>query len=76
MYKLKEILRERGLKQRWLSKQLGVDETQLSRWINGINKPNYEIIKKICKILDIKPEIFFIDNTETDISLSNNQKAG
>jgi len=55
---IKQFLKDKGIKQRWLAIKLGVDETQLSRWLNGVNKPNYKIMEKIYDILGIKENIF------------------
>ena len=51
---LAELLKKNGMKQQWLSVQLGVHRNQVTRWMKGINEPsidNYEKIKKIIKSL-------------------------
>lgn len=53
-----ENIREcRGaMKQSELAEQLGVNVTTVSRWENGQNAPNSEMIQKIATILGVEPE--------------------
>ena len=54
MDKIKKILEKNNITQVWLARELGVADAQLNRCLNGINLPNYRIVEKIYKILDLK----------------------
>ncbi len=58
--KLKELLKEKGVKQKELSKMLGVPETTISTWTNQ-DYLRLENIEKICRALNIETWEFFID---------------
>jgi transcriptional regulator with XRE-family HTH domain len=53
---LKELLREKGLKQKWLADKLGVSEVTLSHWVKGKSFPNSEHVERICEILNVPTE--------------------
>jgi transcriptional regulator with XRE-family HTH domain len=53
MTRLQELIRERGLKQRWLAEQLGVHESEFSRWVLGVRPLSAERAQRIAEILDV-----------------------
>jgi|TARA_R110000824_G_scaffold70866_2_gene181671 putative transcriptional regulator len=60
--RIKEILREKGIKQTYICKELGINESVLSLIINGKRKPSQERLKALAKILnvsikDLYPEV-------------------
>ena len=58
---LKEIINERGLKQSWLSKQLGVHDTEPSQWIAGRRRPRNDQIKQLAKLLKVRVKDLYPD---------------
>jgi transcriptional regulator with XRE-family HTH domain len=48
-----------GIRQNWLAKTLGIDETLLSKMINGYREPNPEMRKKIAAALHSDEEWLF-----------------
>ena len=58
---LKEIKNERGLKQSWLSKQLGVHDTEPSQWIAGRRRPRNDQIKQLAKLLKVRVKDLYPD---------------
>lgn len=47
------VLKNRGLQQRYIADSLNVSESQVSKWINGINTPNARTRKKISDLLSV-----------------------
>lgn len=61
--KLTKLLKERKIKQSWLADQLKVEPPNISRWANGLNFPDEENFKKLCKALNISGSYFLADLT-------------
>lgn len=57
MSMLKKVIQSKGVKQKWLSEQMGVSEVTVSNWMNGIHKPTQENLQKLAEVLNIKYEI-------------------
>lgn len=56
---LKLQLWRTGLRQNALAKLLGVDETILSKIVNGYREPNAELRQRIAAVLERDPEWLF-----------------
>lgn len=50
---LKEIMKSKGLKQKWLANKLGVSEVTVSNWCSGKSVPAKSNLQKISVLLDI-----------------------
>jgi transcriptional regulator with XRE-family HTH domain len=50
---LKELLKSRGIKQKWLATKIGVSEVTISHWVTEKAEPTKENIEKLCKVLNI-----------------------
>ena len=50
------ILSERGLTQRELANMCGVDETSMSRYVNGSRKPCMDVLVRIAGALNVSVE--------------------
>lgn len=50
---LKELLKARGLKQKWLAYKLGVSEVTVSNWMNEKSLPSKRSLLKISEALNI-----------------------
>ena len=62
---LKEILEKRGLKQKWLAEQIGIDKRTMSNIISNRYNTSLEVALKISDILEIKiDDIFKLDKQE------------
>jgi len=62
---LKEILEKRGLKQKWLAEQIGIDKRTMSNIISNRYNTSLEVALKISEILEIKiDDIFKLDKQE------------
>ncbi len=76
--RIRKYRQEKGISQVELAEMLGVSNSRVSNWEQGINRPDADIIGKICDCLDISPsELFNVavkscgpaDFTEHDIRL-------
>lgn len=56
MAKLKALIEERGMKQSWLAKKIGVAEPTLSRWITGHVPVPDEYVQPLADIFHVGPE--------------------
>ncbi len=56
--KIKKYLEEHGISQAFLAKKLCFSNTRMSMMINGKRKMTADDLFKICKILDVSPEMF------------------
>ena len=60
------ILSERGLTQRELANMCGVDETSMSRYVNGSRKPCMDVLVRIAGALNVSVE--YLTGCEEEIS--------
>lgn len=51
--KIKTILNERGIKQKWLADELKVTEVTISNWVNNRTHPTIETLVTISKLLKV-----------------------
>lgn len=51
--KLSEVLKSKGISQRWLAKQVGVYPNTVAQWINGNAKPSLVTAHKVAYVLDV-----------------------
>lgn len=58
MHPLKQTLKERGLKFRWVAQQVGVSEQHLNNCLNGNYSYGFpaSLLKEICQLLNVDPE--------------------
>lgn len=50
---LKEILKSKGVKQKWLAFRLGVSEVTVSNWVKEKSMPSQKSLEKLSEILDV-----------------------
>ncbi|SFD21229.1 DNA-binding transcriptional regulator, XRE-family HTH domain [Algibacter lectus] len=50
---LKELLRSKGVKQKWLANKIGVSEVSVSNWVKGKSEPTLKNYQKISEVLNI-----------------------
>jgi DNA-binding Xre family transcriptional regulator len=54
MNKIGEVLREKGLKQKWLAEQLGMSTVTISTFVNNRRQPKTKDLVRMCDILDVE----------------------
>ena len=52
---LKTEMSLRGMTQEKLANALGTTQATVSRWIKGVNQPDFETLFSICIILEVTP---------------------
>lgn len=55
---LKELRKEKGLTQEQLSELLGVSNRSVSRWENGVNMPDFDLVIELVNYFDVSVEEF------------------
>ena len=53
MNRLKVVLAEKNIQSKWISEQLGVSRSTVSKWVNNTSQPSLEMVEKLAKILDV-----------------------
>ena len=50
---IKQIIKSKGIKQTYISKELGINESVLSLIINGKRKPSQDRLRALARILNV-----------------------
>lgn len=50
--RLKMLLAEKGKTNKWLSEQLGVDSTTVSKWCTNSSQPSVEMVFRMMNVLN------------------------
>lgn len=61
--RLKVVLAERRLTNKWLATQLGVDQTTVSKWCTNSSQPDIFTFSRICRILNTSMEDMIRETT-------------
>jgi transcriptional regulator with XRE-family HTH domain len=56
MTKLKTAIVASGYKQAWIAAKIGIDQTLLSRYVNGYRDPPPAVLKDIAKLLGVSQQ--------------------
>lgn len=51
--RLRVIIAEKNLTNKWLSEQLGVGQATVSKWVQNNSQPNLEMLIKIAQCLEV-----------------------
>lgn len=54
MNRIKEVLDEKGIKQKWLAEQLGKSYNMVNSYIQNRQQPRIEILFEIARILNVE----------------------
>ena len=55
MNRNKEVLEEKGIKQKWLAEKLGKSYNMVNGYVQNRQQPRPEVLYEIAKILDVDP---------------------
>ena len=55
MNRIKEVLKDRGIKQIWLAEKLGKSYNMVNSYVQNRRQPSLEDLYKIAEILNIEP---------------------
>lgn len=53
--RIRKYRENRGLSQKQLAKLIGVSNSRVSNWEQGLNRPDADIIADICRALQVSP---------------------
>lgn len=56
MNRIKEVLKEKGIKQTWLADQLGKSYVVVNGYVQNKNQPRLEVLFEIARILNVEPK--------------------
>ncbi len=56
MNRIKEVLEEKGIKQKWLAEQLGKSYNMVNGYVQNRQQPRLEVLYAIAKILNVSPK--------------------
>ncbi len=56
MNRIKEVLEEKRIKQKWLAEKLGKSYNMLNAYVQNRQQPKLEILFEIAEILDVNPK--------------------
>ncbi|WP_296637614.1 helix-turn-helix transcriptional regulator [Polaribacter sp.] len=62
MNRIKEVLEDKGIKQKWLAEKLGKSYNMVNSYVQNRRQPSLEVLYKIAQILDVEPEVFLKKN--------------
>ena len=53
MNRIKEVLAEKGIKQKWLSEQINKSFNMVNEYVNNRRQPSLEVLFKIAEVLNV-----------------------
>lgn len=51
--RIRVILAEKDLSNKWLAEQMGRDQATISKWVTNTAQPNLEMMIKLSKVLNV-----------------------
>ena len=60
MNRIKEVLKEKGIKQIWLADKLGKSYNMVNGYVQNRQQPRLEVLFEIAEILEVKPKELLI----------------
>ena len=64
MNRIKEILKEKGIKQIWLADKLGKSYNMVNGYVQNRQQPRLEVLNEIAEILNVDIKDLIISNKE------------
>ncbi|MFC5978393.1 helix-turn-helix domain-containing protein [Flavobacterium salmonis] len=61
MNRIKDVLEQKGIKQKWLAEQLGKSYNMVNSYAKNRRQPSIEDLYKIAEILDVEVAILLIE---------------
>lgn len=62
MNRIKEVLEEKGIKQKWLADRLGKSFNSVNSYVQNRQQPRLEVLNEIATILDVDIKDLIISN--------------
>lgn len=67
MNRIKDVLKEQGRTQTWLSEQLGKSYVVVTNYCNNNAQPSIEVLRKIAKILDVDVRVLLVPTKDNNL---------
>lgn len=64
MNRIKEVLEEKGIKQKWLAQQLGKSYNMVNGYVQNRQQPRLEVLYEIARILDVEVKDLLIEQKD------------
>lgn len=64
MNRIKEVLEEKGIKQKWLAEQLGKSYNMVNGYAQNRQQPRLEVLYEIARILDVEVKDLLIEQKD------------
>ncbi len=61
MNRIKEVLKDKGISQTWLAKQMGKSYNTINEYARNVRQPSLEDLYKIAEILDVEVAALLIE---------------
>ena len=61
MNRIKEVLDEKGIKQKWLADKLGKSYNMVNGYVQNRQQPRLEVLYEIARILDVEVKDLLIE---------------
>ena len=65
MNRIKDVLEEKGIKQKWLAEKLGKSFNSVNSYVQNRQQPRLEVLNEIAKILDVDVKDIIISNRKS-----------
>ena len=62
MNRIKHVLEEKGIKQKWLAEKLGKSFNSVNSYVQNRQQPRLEVLNEIAKILDVDIKDLIVSN--------------
>jgi transcriptional regulator with XRE-family HTH domain len=62
MNRIKEVLNEKGIKQKWLAEKLGKSLNMVNDYCNNRRQPNLTLLFVIAELLNVNPKELIKEN--------------
>ncbi len=66
MNRIKEVLEEKGIKQKWLAEKLGKSYNMVNSYVQNRRQPSIEDLFRIGQILSVEPKELLKETKEND----------
>lgn len=64
--RIRKYREERGFSQKVLAEKIGVSNGRVSNWEQGLNRPDADILAKLCQALEVSPSSLLGVTLSTD----------
>ena len=65
MNRIKEVLKEKGIKQIWLADKLGKSYNMVNGYVQNRQQPRLEVLNEIANILDVDVRLLIESNKDS-----------